>query len=267
MRLSLISPLTLPPGLVWRWSIDPPGARPNLLSAGQAASTNFLSAASAFGAISVATTSRVLPLARKTNRSSDCTSASKTCPLPRPAQIRSIATSTLPRVATGISGPLRLRWLAQTVRQVQVQVHLRIDRSISAETDFPSARHNRPRTFETGRPPNREQLLRICGRARCTRYREFDVQPAIGALRRAACTAPCGVGLWPYIPVFRPSRARVLLQAHSWFVPFQRLPLTHPKHDHLVLGHFLHRPGNAADAVTRLPAAGKRHSISAEGRG
>src|SRR6202034_1378141 len=41
---------------------DAPGARPNRLRAGHAASTNRFRAASAFGAISVATTSR--PLAR-----------------------------------------------------------------------------------------------------------------------------------------------------------------------------------------------------------
>src|ERR1700733_8100783 len=41
---------------------DAPGARPNLFRAGHAASTNFLREASAFGAMSVATTSR--PLAR-----------------------------------------------------------------------------------------------------------------------------------------------------------------------------------------------------------
>src|SRR5258706_15914764 len=41
---------------------DAPGARPNLFRAGHAASTNHFRAASAFGAMSVATTSR--PLAR-----------------------------------------------------------------------------------------------------------------------------------------------------------------------------------------------------------
>src|SRR6266436_5590530 len=46
----------------FRFDCDAPGERPNRLSAGQAVSTNFLSAASAFGAISVATTCS--PLAR-----------------------------------------------------------------------------------------------------------------------------------------------------------------------------------------------------------
>src|SRR5580692_44417 len=45
-----------------RFDCDAPGDRPNRLSAGQAFSTNFLSAASAFGAMSVATTCS--PLAR-----------------------------------------------------------------------------------------------------------------------------------------------------------------------------------------------------------
>src|SRR5438552_13592069 len=45
-----------------RFDCDAPGDRPNRLSAGQAASTNFLSAPSAFGAMSVATTCS--PLAR-----------------------------------------------------------------------------------------------------------------------------------------------------------------------------------------------------------
>src|ERR1700720_878475 len=48
--------------LNFRFDCDAPGDRPNRLSAGQAVSTNFLSAASAFGAISVATTCS--PLAR-----------------------------------------------------------------------------------------------------------------------------------------------------------------------------------------------------------
>src|SRR5215831_18804587 len=46
----------------FRFDCDAPGARPNRLSAGQAVSTNFLSAASAFGATSVAATCS--PLAR-----------------------------------------------------------------------------------------------------------------------------------------------------------------------------------------------------------
>ena len=46
----------------FRFDCDAPGERPNRLSAGQAVSTNFLSAASAFGAMSVATTCS--PLAR-----------------------------------------------------------------------------------------------------------------------------------------------------------------------------------------------------------
>src|SRR6202795_2055162 len=46
----------------FRFDCDAPGERPNRLSAGQAASTKFLSAASAFGAMSVATTCS--PLAR-----------------------------------------------------------------------------------------------------------------------------------------------------------------------------------------------------------
>src|SRR6266481_245815 len=46
----------------FRFDCDAPGERPNRLSAGQAVSTNFLSEASAFGATSVAVTSR--PLAR-----------------------------------------------------------------------------------------------------------------------------------------------------------------------------------------------------------
>src|SRR6266852_6035922 len=46
----------------FRFDWDAPGDRPNRLSAGQAVSTNFLSAASAFGAMSVATTCS--PLAR-----------------------------------------------------------------------------------------------------------------------------------------------------------------------------------------------------------
>src|SRR4029077_7343320 len=46
----------------FRFDCDAPGERPNRLSAGQAVSTNFLSAASAVGAMSVATTSS--PLAR-----------------------------------------------------------------------------------------------------------------------------------------------------------------------------------------------------------
>src|ERR1700720_57068 len=45
-----------------RFDCDAPGDKPNRLSAGQAVSTNFLSAASAFGAMSVATTCN--PLAR-----------------------------------------------------------------------------------------------------------------------------------------------------------------------------------------------------------
>src|SRR6478672_12420630 len=45
-----------------RFDSDAPGERPKRLSAGQAVSTNFLSAASAFGAMSVATTCN--PLAR-----------------------------------------------------------------------------------------------------------------------------------------------------------------------------------------------------------
>src|SRR5882757_9199025 len=45
-----------------RFDCDAPGDRPNRLSAGQAVSTNFRSAASAFGAMSVATTCN--PLAR-----------------------------------------------------------------------------------------------------------------------------------------------------------------------------------------------------------
>src|SRR5712672_1730290 len=45
-----------------RFDCDAPGDRPNRLSAGQAVSTNFLSTASAFGAMSVATT--CIPLAR-----------------------------------------------------------------------------------------------------------------------------------------------------------------------------------------------------------
>src|ERR1700739_4241976 len=40
----------------FRFDCDAQGDRPNLFSAGQAPSTNFLSAASAFGAMSVATT-------------------------------------------------------------------------------------------------------------------------------------------------------------------------------------------------------------------
>src|ERR1700739_58176 len=46
----------------FRFDCDAQGDRPNLFSAGQAVSTNFLSAASAFGAMSVATTCS--PLAR-----------------------------------------------------------------------------------------------------------------------------------------------------------------------------------------------------------
>src|SRR6478735_4361192 len=46
----------------FKFDCDAPGDRPNRLSAGHAASTNFLSEASAFGAMSVATTSS--PLAR-----------------------------------------------------------------------------------------------------------------------------------------------------------------------------------------------------------
>jgi hypothetical protein len=46
----------------FRFDCDAPVDRPNRLSAGQAFSTNFLSAASAFGAMSVATTCS--PLAR-----------------------------------------------------------------------------------------------------------------------------------------------------------------------------------------------------------
>src|SRR5258708_1402443 len=49
-------------GVNFRFEWDAPGDRPNRLSAGQAVSTNFLSAASAFGAMSVATTCS--PLAR-----------------------------------------------------------------------------------------------------------------------------------------------------------------------------------------------------------
>ena len=45
-----------------RFDCDAPGERPNRLSAGQAVSTKLLSAASAFGAMSVATTCS--PLAR-----------------------------------------------------------------------------------------------------------------------------------------------------------------------------------------------------------
>src|SRR6201986_1203856 len=46
----------------FKFDCDAPGERPNRLSAGQALSTNFLSEASAFGAMSVATTCS--PLAR-----------------------------------------------------------------------------------------------------------------------------------------------------------------------------------------------------------
>ena len=46
----------------FKFDCDAPGERPNRLSAGQAVSTNLLSEASAFGAMSVATTSS--PLAR-----------------------------------------------------------------------------------------------------------------------------------------------------------------------------------------------------------
>src|SRR5580704_12430565 len=46
----------------FRFDCDAPGERPNRLSAGHAVSTNFLSADSAFGATSVATTSS--PFAR-----------------------------------------------------------------------------------------------------------------------------------------------------------------------------------------------------------
>src|SRR6478672_5170676 len=46
----------------FKFDCDAPGERPNRLSAGQAVSTNFLSEASAFGAMSVATTCS--PLAR-----------------------------------------------------------------------------------------------------------------------------------------------------------------------------------------------------------
>jgi len=45
----------------FRFDGDAPGERPNRLSSGQAVSTNFLNAASAFGAMSVATCN---PLAR-----------------------------------------------------------------------------------------------------------------------------------------------------------------------------------------------------------
>src|SRR5450432_1616323 len=48
--------------LNFRFDCDAPGDRPNRFSAGQAVSTNFFSAASAFGAMSVATTRS--PLAR-----------------------------------------------------------------------------------------------------------------------------------------------------------------------------------------------------------
>jgi hypothetical protein len=46
----------------FKFDCDAPGESPNRSSAGQAVSTNFLSAASAFGAMSVATTSS--PFAR-----------------------------------------------------------------------------------------------------------------------------------------------------------------------------------------------------------
>ena len=82
-----------------------------------------------------------------------------------------------------------------TVRQIQVQVHLSIDGRVSGESDFPFASHNLHRTFEAGRPPRGEQLLRIGASAWCTRYREFDVQPAVRAVGRAAPTAPRCVGL------------------------------------------------------------------------
>src|SRR5271155_2861909 len=38
------------------------------------------------------------------------------------------------------------------------------------------------------------------------------------------------------------------------------------KYDHLLLGLSPHRPGNAADAVAGLAAAGERHPVCAEGR-
>src|SRR5271165_5600346 len=40
----------------------------------------------------------------------------------------------------------------------------------------------------------------------------------------------------------------------------------HPEHDHLLFGHFPHRPWNSADAVTGLAAAGEGHPVGAEGR-
>src|SRR4051812_44372928 len=39
-----------------------------------------------------------------------------------------------------------------------------------------------------------------------------------------------------------------------------------PEDDHLLLGHFPHRPGDAADAVAGLAAAGEGHPVGAEGR-
>ena len=76
------------------------------------------------------------------------------------------------------------------VRQVQVQIHFGVDGSVGGELNFPFASHDRHRTFETGRPPSSKQLLRICAGARCSRYREFDIQPTVGAARRAVFTPP-----------------------------------------------------------------------------
>ena len=44
-----------------------------------------------------------------------------------------------------------------------------------------------------------------------------------------------------------------------------RWSFLHFEDDHLLLGHFPHRPRDAADAVTGLAAAGERHPVRAEG--
>ena len=66
---------------------------------------------------------------------------------------------------------------------------------VSGEPDFPFASHTCHRTFESGRHLAANSCSVLVPVPGPTKYREFDVQPAVRALRRVVFTAPRGVSL------------------------------------------------------------------------
>jgi len=91
-------------------------------------------------------------------------------------------------------GPVRLRapnpaYIQTSLYEVaaarSAQIHFRVDRHVSRQSDLHPARHNPQRPFKAGRPARGEQLLGIGARPRRSRQGKLDVQVAIVAARGA----------------------------------------------------------------------------------